>query len=102
MRRIMAILVFGLFLFSQGSTSWEMNSASAKEKSYGCFKIANASSVRIRKRPYLWSKTLDYAQQGQKVVKNRRFCSIRRTWCRIRKGKVSGWVGKKFLVKTTC
>lgn len=103
MRRVVACLVFGFLVtgaLQAGPVS--MTSAHAQTKSFGCFKIVNASSVRIRKRPYLWSKTLGYAKRGRKVVKNRRFCSVRTTWCRVRKGKISGWVGRKFLKKVSC
>ncbi len=103
MRLIIALFVFGVFFFThEGGGLLSTVPAHAQSKSYGCFKISNATSVRIRRKPYLWSKTLAFAQRGQKVVKNRRFCSIRGTWCRVRKGKISGWVGKKFLKKTSC
>ena len=103
MYRIAACTVFACVLLMSGATDpGFVSTASAQSKSYGCFRIIEASSVRIRKRPYLWSKTIGYAQRGQKVVKNRRFCSVRGTWCRVRKGDLSGWIGKKFLKKVDC
>jgi len=104
MKRIgAAVFTFTLLFAGLTATSVPLtSSAQAQTKSYGCYKIINASTVRIRKKPYLWSKTIGYAQRGDKVVKNRRFCSVRITWCRVRHDDVSGWVGRKFLKKTAC
>ncbi|MGI9405960.1 MAG: hypothetical protein ACR2O4_06275 [Hyphomicrobiaceae bacterium] len=103
MRYLLAstVLTFGLLHGGSGTGSF-VETASAQTKNYGCFRIVNATSVRVRRKPYLWSKTLDYVQRGDKVVKNRKFCSVRRTWCRVQAGETSGWVGTKFLEETSC
>ena len=42
-----------------------------------------------------------YAQRGQRLVKRKRFCSVR-PWCPVRSGGVSGWSGKRYLAKVAC
>ncbi len=73
----------------------------AAPKVYGCYRVINASSIAIRKSPWLWAPIIGYASKGTKLVKRRRFCSVR-PWCPVRKGGVNGWSGKRYLKKVKC
>ena len=100
-RSVLILSVLFLIMNLPGTGTYSFVS-SAHAASYGCYKIVDASSVRVRSKPYLWAKTLTYAKRGQKVVKNRKFCSIRGTWCRVQVKDTSGWIGKKYLEKVDC
>jgi len=103
MRRFTGSLTFVFVLMVSNTGGVLLSGPSASQaKTYGCYRIVDASSVRIRNKPYLWSRTIGYVQRGQIVRKNRKFCSIRGTWCRVQSKNISGWIGKKFLETTDC
>lgn len=88
--------VIGALFLTDGSRE-----ALAGPKSYGCFKVVGASSIAIRKSPWTWAPIVGYAKRGQKLVKRKRFCSVR-PWCPVRSGDITGWSGKRYLAKVAC
>jgi len=93
-----ALVVAGVL----AATSFVAAPSHAAKKNYGCFKVVGASSLAIRKSPWVWSRVIGYASRGKKLEKRRRFCSIRRTWCPVRLGKIEGWSGTRYLEKIDC
>jgi len=91
-----AAFVIGALSLIDGSRE-----AQAAATSYGCFKVVGASSIAIRKSPWTWAPVVGYASRGQKLVKRKRFCSVR-PWCPVRSGAVRGWSGKRYLAKVAC
>jgi hypothetical protein len=89
---LIAVALGGLLAMPAGST------VAAQEDVFGYYEVVGASSLNIRERPYLSSRVLTVANEGEFLIKWKRFCSLR-PWCPVQKGDVRGWAGKKYLAK---
>ncbi len=77
--------------------AWNARTTSAiAQEGYGYYEVVGASSLNIRERPYMSSEVLTVAEEGEVLVKWKRFCSLR-PWCPVQKGDVQGWAGKDYL-----
>lgn len=66
------------------------------DEGFGYYEVSGASALNIRERPYLNSPVLAVAEEGEILVKWKRYCSLR-PWCPVQKGDVRGWAGKEYL-----
>ena len=87
--------IFGVFALVFLAANARTTSVIAQE-GYGYYEVVGASSLNIRARPYMSSQVLTVAEEGEVLVKWKRFCSLR-PWCPVQKGDVQGWAGKDYL-----
>ena len=74
--------------------------ANAQEEydGYGYYEVTGADALNIRERPFLTSRVIAVAEEGEILVKWKRFCSLR-PWCPVQLGDVQGWAGKAYLAE---
>jgi hypothetical protein len=72
--------------------------AQEDDDGYGYYEVTGVGALNIRERPYLTSPVLAVADEGEILVKWKRFCSLR-PWCPVQKGDVQGWAGKAYLTE---
>lgn len=69
------------------------------DAAYAYYEVTGVSALNIRERPYMNSEVLAVAEEGEVLIKWKRFCSLR-PWCPVQKGDVQGWAGKAYLTET--
>lgn len=72
--------------------------AQEEDDGYGYYEVTGVGALNIRERPFLTSRVLAIAEEGEMLVKWRRFCSFR-PWCPVQKGDIRGWAGKAYLTE---
>ncbi|HKJ62963.1 MAG TPA: hypothetical protein VKA94_13395 [Hyphomicrobiales bacterium] len=70
--------------------------AQEADDGYGYYEVTGVGALNIRERPYMTSRVLAVAEEGEVLIKWKRFCSLR-PWCPVQKGDVQGWAGKAYL-----
>lgn len=88
--------LFALFLLLAGTAPATIATAQEEEDAFGYFEVVGVSALNIRERPYTNSPVLGIAEEGEVLVKWRRYCSLR-PWCPVRMGGIEGWAGKAYL-----
>lgn len=72
--------------------------AQEEDGGYGYYEVTGAAALNIRERPYMTSPVLAVAEEGEILIKWKRFCSLR-PWCPVQKGDIKGWAGKAYLAE---